>query len=79
MRRLTRKQHCEIAAIAVKRDAGIDHSEMPEVIDWSGAEAGKFYRPLKKPATMRLDADVVAWLKSCGPGISAGEPGLLIE
>jgi len=40
---------------------------MPEVIDWSQAEVGKFYRP-PKAVTMRLDADVVEWLKSYGPG-----------
>ena len=25
-----------------------------------------FYRPLKKPVTLRLDADVIAWLKKDG-------------
>ena len=59
------KQQREIAA---KPDAEIDLSEMPEVIDWSEAEVGKFYRPPKRPVTMRLDADVVEWLKSYGPG-----------
>ena len=68
MKRLTREQKREIAAIAAKKDAGIDLSEMPEVVDWSGAEVGKFYRPAKKPVTMRLDEDVVEWLKSYGPG-----------
>ena len=68
MRKLTKEQQREIAAIAAKRDAGIDLSEMPEVIDWSKAEVGKFYRPAKRPVTMRLDADVVEWLKSYGPG-----------
>jgi len=68
MRRLTREQQREIAAIAAKRDEEIDLSEMPEVIDWSEAEVGKFYRRPKKPVTMRLDADVVEWLKSYGPG-----------
>ena len=68
MRRLTREQQREIAVIAAKRDQEIDLSEMPEVIDWSGAEVGKFYRPPKRPVTMRLDADVVEWLKSYGPG-----------
>ncbi len=29
---------------------------------------GKFYRPIKKPLTIRLDADVLAWLKSQGKG-----------
>jgi uncharacterized protein (DUF4415 family) len=38
------------------------------VLDWSGAEIGKFYRPAKKPVTMRLDSDVVAWLKTDGRG-----------
>ena len=68
MRKLTRKQRDEIAAVAAKRDADIDLSDMPEVIDWSGAEVGKFYRPPKRPVTMRLDADIIEWLKSYGPG-----------
>jgi hypothetical protein len=29
------------------------------VVDWSGAEIGKFYRPPKKPVTMRLDIDII--------------------
>jgi len=53
----------KIAAVAAKKDADIDLSEMPEVLDWSGAEIGKFYRPPKKPVTMRLDTDIISWLK----------------
>ena len=68
MKRLTKEQKREIAAIAAKKDEEIDLSEMPEVIDWSGAEVGKFYRPPKKSVTMRVDADVIEWLKSYGPG-----------
>ena len=41
---------------------------MPEVLDWSGAEIGKFYRPPKKPVTMRLDSDIIEWLESYGRG-----------
>ena len=26
------------------------------------------YRPIKKPVTLRLDADVLAWFKRQGPG-----------
>ncbi len=54
MKRLTKEQKREIAAIAAKKDEDIDLSEMPEVIDWSDAEVGKFYRPSKRPVTMRL-------------------------
>lgn len=25
---------------------------------------GKFYRPIKKPVTIRLDTDVIAWFKA---------------
>lgn len=68
MRKLTRRQKRDIGVIAAKGDEGIDLSEMPEVLDWSKAEIGKFYRPPKRPVTIRLDADVIEWLKGFGPG-----------
>jgi len=77
MRRLTREQKRDVRAIAAKRDADIDFSDAPPVLDWSGAEIGKFYRPRKKPVTMRLDADVIAWLKADGPGYQTKANGLL--
>ena len=42
MRKLTKEQKRDIGAIAAKKDAEIDFSDIPEVIDWSGAEMGKF-------------------------------------
>ena len=68
MRKLSREQKRDIAAIAAKKGESIDLSDMPEVVDWSGAEIGKFYRPPKKPVTMRLDQDVLDWLKAYGKG-----------
>jgi uncharacterized protein (DUF4415 family) len=68
MRRLTKDQKRDIRAIAAKRDEDIDFSDVPPILDWSGAEIGKFYRPKKKPVTMRLDSDVIAWLKADGRG-----------
>jgi len=29
------------------------------------AVVGKFYRPLKEPLTIRIDAEVLAWFKAC--------------
>jgi hypothetical protein len=55
MKKLNKKQKKQIASIAAKKDADIDLSDMPEVLDWSKAEIGKFYRPTKKPVTIRLD------------------------
>ena len=45
MRKLTREQKRDIAAIAGKKDEDIDFSDVPAVVDWSGAEIGKFYGP----------------------------------
>ncbi len=77
MRKLTKEQKRDIRAIAAKRDEDIDFSDAPAVVDWSGAEIGKFYRPTKKPVTMRLDSDVIAWLKADGRGYQTKANGLL--
>jgi uncharacterized protein (DUF4415 family) len=68
MRKLTKEQKRDIAAIRVMRDEDIDLSDIPEVLDWSKAEIGKFYRPPKRSVTMRLDEDVIDWLKGYGKG-----------
>jgi uncharacterized protein (DUF4415 family) len=68
MRKLTKEQRKDIAALAAMKDEDIDFSDIPLVLDWSKAEIGKFYRPLKKPVTIRLDADVLNWLKGYGRG-----------
>jgi uncharacterized protein (DUF4415 family) len=77
MRKFTQEQRRQIASVAGKKDADIDVAEMPEVVDWSGAEMGRFYRPPKKPVTMRLDEDVVDWLKSYGRGYQTRANALL--
>lgn len=41
-----------------------DAPELPEAVWRAGAVRGRFYRPVKRPVTMRLDADVIEWLKS---------------
>jgi hypothetical protein len=40
MKKLTKEQKRQIANVAAKKDTDIDLSEMPEVIDWTGAEIG---------------------------------------
>src|SRR5271168_3577220 len=58
---------CSLAALP---DAQIDTSDIPELPPgaWKDAVRGRFYRPVKQPISMRLDADVVAWLKKRGKG-----------
>src|ERR1035438_6003081 len=64
-RSLTPRQKRELAAIAALPDDEIDTSDIPELRPsaWKGAVRGRFYRPVKQAVSLRLDADVVAWLK----------------
>jgi uncharacterized protein (DUF4415 family) len=63
-KRLTREQLAELKSLAALPDSAIDTSDAPEILDWSGAKRGVFYRPVKQQLTLRLDADVIAWFKS---------------
>ncbi len=58
----------ELRALRRMKDKEIDTTDIPQRLDWSKAVVGKFYRPIKKPLTIRLDADVLAWLKGQGSG-----------
>ena len=65
---VTRKMARELKVLAAKPDDEIDtSSDMPEIVDWQRAMVGKFYRPIKQPVSIRLDADVVAWFKGSEP------------
>lgn len=66
--KLTKKQAREIRALKSVKDEQIDFSDIPEKTDWSKAIVGRFYRPVKKSLTIRIDADVLAWVKSGGKG-----------
>lgn len=66
--RLTGGQKAEIMALEDSPDEQIDTTDIPEVLDWSEAKRGVFYRPMKQQITLRLDADVVAWFKQRSRG-----------
>ncbi|HJQ56527.1 MAG TPA: BrnA antitoxin family protein [Vineibacter sp.] len=71
--RLTAKQEARLKALAKRPDREIDTSDIPELTDeeLKNAVRGKFYRPIKQQITARVDADVLAWLKSQGKGYQA--------
>ena len=66
--KLTRSQARQIAKLKRMKDNEIDLSDIPEKIEWKRAVVGKFYRPLKKSVTIRIDSDVLAWIKAKGKG-----------
>jgi uncharacterized protein (DUF4415 family) len=57
----------QLSALRSMKDEDIDFSDIPEITDFSGFERGKFFRPIKKPVTLRLDADVLEWFKHHHP------------
>jgi uncharacterized protein (DUF4415 family) len=67
---LTVAQRANLKALAARPDSEIDFSDAPELTDeqWKNAERGRFYRPVKRQITARVDADVLEWLKSHGRG-----------
>ena len=69
MRRLSTEKRRELKRLAKRPDSEIDFSDIPEIREIPpDAVIGRFYRPKKKSLTIRLDADVLAWLKSSGEG-----------
>jgi uncharacterized protein (DUF4415 family) len=49
------------------------------VWEWRGPALGKFHRSIKEPVTIRVDADVLAWLKRQGSGYQTRINKLLRE
>lgn len=70
VRSLTVAQRREIAVLAAKPDEKIDFSDIPRLGErfWSNSVRNPFYRPVKRQVTVRLDADVIAWLQQKGRG-----------
>ena len=67
---LSAKQKAELAALAARREEEVDYSDTPPLSEefWKNAERGKFYKPTKTSTTVRIDSDVLAWLRSQGKG-----------
>ncbi len=62
----------EIEALKRMPDSEVNFSgiplQNPNDPKWANAVVGEFYRPIKQPVALRLDADVLAWFKEQGPG-----------
>jgi len=67
---LTKAQLANLKRLAARPDNEIDTSDIPELTEeqWKTAVRGRFYRPVKRQITARVDADVLDWLQSQGKG-----------
>jgi uncharacterized protein (DUF4415 family) len=67
---LTAAQKAELTALKAKPDSEIDYSDIPPLGDafWKNAVRNPFYRPTKTSTTVRIDSDVLLWLRAHGKG-----------
>jgi uncharacterized protein (DUF4415 family) len=78
---LTEAQAAELEALAARPDSEIDYSDSPPLTEdfWRRAQPNPFYRPTKAHASVRIDSDVLAWLKSDGKGYQTRLNSILRE
>jgi uncharacterized protein (DUF4415 family) len=67
---LTAKQRAEVAALAAQPDKQINKSDIAQLGSdfWKSAVRNPFYKATKQSTTVRLDSDVLQWLKAGGSG-----------
>lgn len=67
---LTSQQKAELKALSHVSERAIDYSDIPPLDDdfWKTAVRNPLYKPTKKLTTVRVDSDVLAWLKGQGKG-----------
>src|SRR5271170_5464630 len=67
---LTKRQKADLAALAARPDSAIDFSDIPPLTEdfWKNVVRGKYYKPTKTSTTVRIDSDVLAWLRAQGKG-----------
>ena len=78
---MTKEQKQRLEALAKMPDSEIDFSDAPPLPEsaWKNAVRGRFYRPVKQAVSLRLDADVLAWLKKDGQGYQTRANQILRE
>jgi len=75
----TPKLRQEAEKLAAMPDDTIDLSDIPEATEkfWKNAVRNPWYRPRKQQVTLRIDADVLAWLRRGGKGYQSRLNSLL--
>jgi len=78
---LTPQERNQLEALAKLPDDQIDTSDAPALPEsaWKNAIRGGLYRPMKQAVSLRLDADVIAWLKKDGEGYQTRANQMLRE
>jgi uncharacterized protein (DUF4415 family) len=78
---LTDKQKAELKTLSETPDRDLDCTDIPPLDEafWKQAVRNPFYKPTKTSTTVRVDSDVLAWLKSQGKGYQTRINAILRE
>ena len=78
---LTVRQRARLGVLAKRPDREIDYSDIPPLTDafWKNAVRNPLYKPTKQITTVRVDADVLLWLKGQGKGYQTRINAILRE
>lgn len=78
---LTAEQQTELKALASMPDEEINYSDIPPLDEafWINSVQNPFYKPTKISTTVRVDSDVLAWLKGQGKGYQTRLNAILRE
>ena len=76
---LTAGRKRRLEKLSRRPDNEIDTTDFPELTEkfWHTAVRNPFYRPVKQQLTLRLDADIIAWLRRQGKGYQTRANALL--
>jgi uncharacterized protein (DUF4415 family) len=78
---LTEEQRARLSLLKRVPDSEIDYSDTPPLGDafWKNAIRNPLYKATKQATTVRLDSDVLLWLKSAGKGYQTRINAILRE
>ena len=67
---LSEERKAELKKLAEMPESEIDYSDIPPLDEnfWARAVPNPFFKPVKVHASVRIDSDVLVWLKSQGKG-----------
>ena len=72
MTKLTDDQQAELKALAEMSEEEIDFSDIPNrPVDWSTAQRGTMYQPIKQRTNLTLDEYVIDWFEENEPDETA--------
>lgn len=78
---ITNERAAELHALANRPDSDIDLSDAPQLSEdaWQRAIPGRFFRPTKTQITIRVDSDVLHWIRQGGDGYQTRLNAILRE